>query len=361
MARDGVAGGCVGYLAPVCGGLANGHEGVGDVGLGGVPLQPAFFDDLARLEHQHGLGLHAIVDGRRHRAELLHLLEDAYARPRGVDAKVGEAVLLCQFADALGLPQVRAPLPFVPFDAAYAAAVAQVGQQHGEGGVVAASGRVVAAPYGQVAHGVRFALAHVLPVCGVDHAGLELRQPEHALRIVDELAAEELPELLRRVLELELGDVEQVTAARLGIGKGDDVAKVGVGAEHPGAHGLGVGPRSGLGEAPLERLARPQRIRLVRDGRRGGEERAPPSLVGRHARGDLEEFLELGDPEELVDVHMPVVALRTAGTVRQEVQLCLAVGGVQHHGVAGEGDVEGLARYLHDVVAEHLRLRLGGG
>ncbi|MNT35108.1 hypothetical protein D3C72_1711230 [compost metagenome] len=72
-----------------------------------------------------------------------------------------------------------------------------------------------------------------------------------------------------------------------------------------------------------------------------------------HARGHLVEFLEILCPEELIEVEITVVALRRARIGAQEIQVRAVR---QHDGVARQLDAGRLARELHDVLLEDVRL-----
>ena len=87
----------------------------------------------------------------------------------------------------------------------------------------------------------------------------------------------------------------------------------------------------------------------MRHGGRSGEEGPPPFLVGGHARGDFVQLVETLNPEALVNVDVPAVALRALAVVAQEVQGSLPLRRIEHQRVALQIYVELLFRQRDDV------------
>ena len=87
----------------------------------------------------------------------------------------------------------------------------------------------------------------------------------------------------------------------------------------------------------------------MRHGGRSGEEGPPPFLVGGHAGRDFVQLVETLNPEALVNVDMPVVALGALAVVAQEVQGSLSLRRIEHQRVALQLYVELLFRQRDDV------------
>ena len=92
-----------------------------------------------------------------------------------------------------------------------------------ERGVVPAARGVIAAPHGEVPERAVSRGVEVRPCVRVRVAGFQIRQPEHGLRVVHELAQEQVPELVGAVFELEAFQIEEVAPARDRVLKRDDL------------------------------------------------------------------------------------------------------------------------------------------
>ena len=77
-----------------------------------------------------------------------------------------------------------------------------------------------------------------------------------------------------------------------------------------------------------------------------------------HAGGDFAQFLEVGDPENLIDQQVAVMALRGVGVGAEKNQLRTVV--TEHNRVAGQLNVNPPGK-LNDVLAEDIRLRFARG
>lgn len=248
----GVAGGlgarsAVGDLAAAGGTALDGQEGLGDVRPPGIPLDTAALDRVLGLENQHVLGFKAVVNRRNPWVEIAHQVEHAVTDAGDIDADMLHVEALGKFLDFPGLKLERLPPPTVLLqDAEFGPGLQRRGNDH-TGGVVAGSTWVVANPYRAVAEGAILVGLVVFPQRQVGIATLQVFEAERALRAVDELAIEQLLELVFVVLQLQLLKVEQITAAVDSILNGDGLAPLAVRAQRA----LGVGRFGRPGPAGL--------------------------------------------------------------------------------------------------------------
>lgn len=66
-------------------GFANGHKGLGDVGVAGVIFQAAVIDGVLGFQHHGGLDFRGVFDFPCGREELAHQLENTLADGSGID------------------------------------------------------------------------------------------------------------------------------------------------------------------------------------------------------------------------------------------------------------------------------------
>ena len=267
----GVAGGlgarsAVGDLAAAGGAALDRQERLGNVSPAGIPLDAAALDRVLGLEDQRVFRFQAVVNRRCPWVEVAHQVEHAITDTGGIDADVLHVEALGEFLDLLGLVLERLSSPAVLLqDAEFRSSFEWRGDDHASG-VVAGPAGVVADPDGAVAIGAVFFGLVVLPQRQVGVAALQVFQAERALRTVDELAIEQLLELVLVVLQLQLLEVEQIAAAVDGILDGDGLAPLAIRTQRalgisrfgrPGATGL----FAALAVAKL--FAGPERIGLV--------------------------------------------------------------------------------------------------
>ena len=144
------------------------------------------------------------------------------------------------------------------------------------------------------------------------------------MRIVHELAHQQVRELVIAVLKAQLVDVEQVTAAGDSIFNGHDLPPLAIWPPRPVLQrrvaDIDLHP-VGFLLAFVEPVTGPEWVSLM--GHRGwrAEVCLFPLLVHRHARRHLAERLETVNPEVFIQIGVAVVALRCLGVGTQEVKL----------------------------------------
>ena len=81
-------------------------------------------------------------------------------------------------------------------------------------------------------------------------------------------------------------------------------------------------------------------------------------LLRRHAGGDITQALKVGDPENLIDIQVAVMALCGVGIGAEKNQLCTVV--ADDNRVAGQVNIDQTGK-RDNVFSEHVRLSLTGG
>ena len=190
-----------------------------------------FFDKLFCPQDELCLGLDGVKDRRCLREERADLLENADAGAGHVDADVLEVVAAHKFPDAFGLPEVGLVEPFVACDQPVCAAFLERRGYDDEAGVVTAPGRVIASPDRHVAERPLRVRVKVRPCFRVRITLFEIGQLEHGLGVVNELAHEEVPELVPGVFKAQGVNVEEVAAARDRVFQRDDFPIEGIGTD----------------------------------------------------------------------------------------------------------------------------------
>ena len=270
---------------------------------------------------------------------------------------------LGQLLDLLGLVLEGLTTPAVFLQDPELAACFQRRRDDHACGVVPGSARVVADPDRAIAKWPWVVRVVVRPQRQIRIASLQIRQAERALRAVDEFAHEQLLERVLVVLQLELLEVEQITAPSDCVEDGNDLAPLAVRAQRAAGDLLCTRPWvfGFLALAVAEFLATPERIGLVRHRAGCREVGFAPLLVGRHRRGDGVQLLEILNPEIFVDVDVPMMALGGTAVGAQKAQLSprLAVF-AEHDRVAGQLQAKPFLGKGDDVAAEDLRLSSAG-
>ena len=217
--RDvGVAGGvgtrcAVGDLAAAGGAALDGQECLGDISPPRIPFDAAALNGVLSLEYQSVFGLQAVVNRCGPRVEVAHQVKHAVANARGIDADVLDVETFGEFFNLLGLVFERLTPPTVFFeDAKFRPGLQRWGNNH-TGGVVAGAAGVVPKPHRAVAIGAVVVRLVVFPQRQVGVAALQILETKRALCAVDELAIEQLLELVFVVLQLQQLKVEQIATA----------------------------------------------------------------------------------------------------------------------------------------------------
>ncbi len=204
-------------LAAVGGAALDRQERLSDISPARVPLDPARPYNVLGFEHQGGLRLQAVVDPLRTRVEVAHNVVHADPDASGIDADVLDVEALGQLLDLGRLVGERLPTPAVFLQDPEVAAWIRRRRDDHTSGIVAGTAWVVANPDRVVAERSIVVLVVVVPQHEVGIAAFQIFQPERALRAVDELAIEQLLELVFVVLQLQLRHVEQIATAGNGI------------------------------------------------------------------------------------------------------------------------------------------------
>ena len=160
--------------------------------------------------------------------EVTHQFEYAITDAGYIDAYVLHVEALGKFLDLSGLELERLPAPTVLLQNAEFRPGLQRWRDDHARCVIPGAAWVVTDPDGAVAVGAIVVGLVVFPQRQVGIATLQVFEAERALRTVDELAIEQLLELILVVLHLQLREVEQIAATINGILDGDGLAPLAV-------------------------------------------------------------------------------------------------------------------------------------
>lgn len=220
---------------------------MGDICPAGIPFDTAALNRVLRFENQRIFRFQAVVNRRCPWIEITHQFEYAIADAGYIDADVLHVEALGEFLDLSGLEFERLPTPTVLFQDAELRPRFQRWRNDHARGVISGAARVVADPDWVVTEGTVLVGFVVFPQRQIGIATLQVFEAERALRTVDELAIEQLLELVLVVFQLQLLEVEQIAAAVDCILDGDGLAPLAIRTQRalgisrfgrPGATGL---------------------------------------------------------------------------------------------------------------------------
>ena len=194
-----------------------------------VPLQTTVVDELLRFQHHFVLGLNGVNDFLGARIKLAHQVINCLPNTGGINSNIGHVINAAKFANLLRLPvKIQTVETLLIHNTENPALNPWRCDNHQRGIILRAAG-VVTNPHRRVIERARGERGVVLPQRPrINHAALQFRHFENTVRVIDELAHEQVFKLPRREFNPQFFHRYPIEAAVNGVLNGNYLAEIAI-------------------------------------------------------------------------------------------------------------------------------------